>query len=77
MKRTIISGDYYNALYEDDVLKHQGEDDYLNVETLLTIFPDAELYSVPLEMYDELIGDHDGYPNHLSEFPLDVCEKYK
>lgn len=75
MKRTIISSDYYNALYEDGVLKHQGKPDYLDAETLFTIFPDSKLYGVPYDLYDELVED--GYPTNLSDFDLSRCDRYR
>lgn len=77
MVRVIISGEYYNALYEDGVLKHEAEPDYLDAETMLTLFPDASFYGVPWELYDELVGDHDGYPKQLADFPLLRCQKYR
>lgn len=74
MNRTIIHSDFYSALYEDGVLKHQAKPDYLDTETLHTIYPDAEYYGVPYELYDEMLDD--GYPENLSDFDLTRCDKY-
>ena len=74
---TIIHGDFYNALYENGKLKIQAKPDYLHAETLSNIFPDAEFYGVPYELYDELVGDKDGYPDDLIDFPLYVCDRYR
>ena len=76
MKRTIISSDFYNAYYEDGVLVHQSKPDYLDAETLHTLFSDtdAEFYSISYDDYDELVDD--GYPFLLSDFPLDRCDRW-
>lgn len=76
MKRVIITSEYYNAFYENGVLKHEARPDYLHGETLHTIFPEAEYYGIDYILYDELIGDQDGYPTLLEDFPLDQCKKY-
>lgn len=77
MKITVITSDYYNALYEDGVLKHEAKPDYLHGETLYTIFSDSdsEFYGVDYDDYDELLGG-DGYPELLSNFPLDRCHRW-
>lgn len=77
MKTTIISSDYFNAFYEDGILKHQSKPDYLDAETLFTIFPGSEMYGVPYDLYDELIGQQDGYPQNLEDFDLSRCERYR
>lgn len=76
MKTTIISSDYYNAFYEDGVLKHQAKPDYLDSETLFTIFPDSEYYGVPYDLYEELL-EGDGYPELLENFDLSRCNRYR
>lgn len=73
--RTIISSDYFNALYKNGKLEHQARPDYLNAETLATIYPNAELYGVPYDHYEEILGDE--FPALLSDFPLDRCVKYR
>jgi hypothetical protein len=77
MKRTIISSDWYNALYEDGVLVHQAKPDYLDAETMHTLFSGSEaaFYSVDYDDYDDILGG-EGYPYHLSEFPLDRCNRW-
>jgi hypothetical protein len=77
VKTTIIRSDYYNAFYEDGILKHEAKPDYLNAETLFTIFPDSEYYGVPYELYEELVGGEDGYPQHLKDFDLSRCDRYR
>lgn len=74
--KTIIQSDWYNALYEDGKLIHQGKPDYLSTETMLTLFPEAEFYLVPYEKYD-MVLDGDGYPENLSDFPLNECNKLR
>lgn len=73
--RTIIISDYYNALYKNGKLNHQGKPDYLDGETLSTIYPKAEMYGVSYDIYDELVGDR--YPERLEDFPLERCVKYR
>lgn len=75
--KTIIISDWYNALYEDGLLKVDAKPDYLHGETMITLFPDAEAYYVEYNLYDEIIGNNDGYPFRLSDFPLDRCRKLK
>lgn len=72
----IIQSDWYNALYEDGILKHQAKPDYLDAETMVTLFPEASLYSVDYESYEEILNG-DGYPTNLSDFPLERCTKYR
>ena len=76
MKTTIISSDYYNAFYVDGILKHEAKPDYLNAKTLLTIFPNSEYYGVPYDLYDQLL-DGDGYPEHLKDFDLSRCDRFR
>jgi hypothetical protein len=71
---TILQAECYNALYENGVLLHQGKPDYLNAHTLANVFPDAELYYVEDDIYESM---YDGYPENLSEFPLDHCRRYR
>lgn len=75
MNWTIITSDYYNALYEDGVLKHQAKPDYLHGETMATLFPDAEYYGIDYDDYEEILGDQ--YPSLLANFPLDRCDRYR
>lgn len=75
MNWTIITSDYYNALYEDGVLKNQGKPDYLHGETMANLFPHAAVYG--LESHYETLLEEDGYPVHLSDFPLEVCTRYR
>lgn len=72
--RTILDGEYYNALYEDGRLKHQAKPDYLDAHTLVTVFPEAEYYTVPECVY-EAMGD--SYPEDLADFPLEACTRYR
>lgn len=72
---TIISSDYFNAFYLDGVLELQAPPDYLDTETLFTLFPKSEYYGIPYDTYDQLLNGN-GYPNLLSDFPLELCERY-
>lgn len=69
--------EWFNALYEDGLRKVDAKPDYLHGETMITLFPDAEAYYVDYDDYDELIGNHDGFPKKLEDFPLERCKKLK
>lgn len=72
---TILSTDYYVALYEDGQLRNQAKPCYLDAHTLMTIFPDAEYYDVPEDVYEAM--EDDGYPQFLRDFPLQSCVRYR
>jgi hypothetical protein len=74
--RVIIASDWYNAIYEDGKRKDQGKPEYLDAETMARIFPDADIYYVEDELYDDVL-DGAGYPEKLEDFPLDRAEKLR
>lgn len=74
--KTILANDYFNALYEDGVLKQDGKPEYLDAETLARVDPTAEVYVVPQAVYDAVL-DGAGYPRELANFPLDQCERVR
>jgi hypothetical protein len=71
---TLLSSDYFNAHYVDGILVRDAKPDYLDVETLARTFPDAAVYDVPEDVYDEYLNGN-GYPQQLSSFPLARCRK--
>lgn len=70
----ILQSECYNALYENGVLLRQGKPDYLDAHTLASVFPDAKIYYVEDDIYESM---EDGYPESLSDFPLDHCRRYR
>ncbi|QBZ72761.1 hypothetical protein SEA_GODONK_173 [Gordonia phage GodonK] len=72
--QVFIGHDYFNAWYVDGALKESAKPDYLNIETLMTVFPDADVYWMDDDMYDELLNGDD-YPVDLRDVPLDRMRK--
>lgn len=73
-KTAIIASDYFNALYENGTLSKSGKPEYLNGNTLALLHPDADYYSMPEDVYDELLDGVD-YPEKLSDVPLNRLHK--
>ncbi|QDK02679.1 hypothetical protein PP304_gp191 [Gordonia phage Phendrix] len=71
-----IGHDYFNAWYEDGKLKQSNKPDYLDIETLLSVFPDANAYWMGDDVYEELLNGED-YPASLSDVPLDRMQKIR
>lgn len=69
MKRTIIQSEWFNALYEDDVLVKDGKPEYLNAETMARLYPEADIYFMKDETYDLVLAGA-GYPQNLLDLPL-------
>jgi hypothetical protein len=76
MHRTILQSDWFNALYRDGVLEASGKPDYLDAETLAQMYPQAAYYTVPQDVYDQVL-DGAGYPAELAKFPLERCDKVR
>jgi hypothetical protein len=76
MLRTILSSDWYNALYEDGILKESGKPAYLDAETIARLHPDAQFFTVPQPVYDDVLNG-EGYPPELSRFPLSRCTRLR
>lgn len=75
-EQVFIGHDYFNAWYEDGTLKESGKPEYLDIETLLTVFPDANVYTMGDDVYDELL-DGANYPASLSDVPLDKMSRIR
>lgn len=76
MTITLFANDYFNAHYQDGVLVRDGKPEYLDVETLARTFPEAEVYVVPEDVYDEAL-DGAGYPESMNDFPVARCQKVR
>lgn len=77
MAKTIITSEWFNALYgEDGDLEQDGKPEYLDAETLARTMPDAAIYSLPDDVYDDLL-DGAGYPPKLSDVPLSRCTQLR
>jgi hypothetical protein len=75
-KAVVIQSEWYNGLYINGKIKDQGKPGYMNVETILRLLPNAELYYMSTEIYDEVLNGA-GYPESLDELPLDQMEKIR
>lgn len=75
MEYVIIGSEWYVALYLNGSLYREAKPDYLHAETLHTLWPEAPFYWMDYDLYDELIMEADGYPEHLDGLPLERMEK--
>ena len=73
---TIIASEWFNALYTDGALLRSGKPEYLHAETLVSLHPDAALYSMGQDVYDELLDGND-YPQSLEQVPLTRLERLR
>lgn len=73
-QRVLVQSDCYNAHYLDGTLVRSAKPDYLDIETLATEYPDAEVWWVPQDVYDTALNGDD-YPQKLTDFPLAECRR--
>lgn len=74
--RVLLQSDWFNAFYAEGELVNDGPPEHLDIETLARTFPDAEIYHVPDDVYDDELNGA-GYPLELSAFPLHRCQKIR
>jgi hypothetical protein len=75
-RTVLVQSDSYNAVYVDGRVHDQAKPDYLDIETLARYVPGASIYWVPRDVYDDHVSG-DGYPDLLSNFPLNRCEQIR
>ena len=75
-KHTIISSDYYNALYTDNKLALSGKPDSLDAETLARVYPSASFYGMESDVYLDLLDGND-YPADIEQLPLERLTRYR
>lgn len=61
-KVELVTSDYYGAIYKDGVLTDQAKPEYLDIETLARLYPNAAVY-----LADSDVADGDGYPAQFAD----------
>lgn len=71
MAKTIVGSEWFNALYDDEgILEQDAKPEYLDAETLARTLPDAAVYYLPDDVYDDVL-DGAGYPRKFTDLPVD------
>ncbi|MGI8306987.1 hypothetical protein [Saccharopolyspora hattusasensis] len=75
-QHAIILSDYFNSLYTDGVLAESGKAKNFDGETLIRCHPDAEVYQMGDDVYNELLNGDD-YPPRIEDVPLGRLERIR